>query len=114
MNRVIILFMFAALLSTGCSERDRMAISGEGLVTSGELLGVGIGTTEQQATEAMVMQGLARAGVERGGTCLSPKGFRADYTIQFVDFSWRRGTVCLGVTRGRVTQIGWLYNIFSP
>jgi hypothetical protein len=91
-----------------------MAIGGEGLVTSGAKLGVAVGATERTATQTLVLQGLSRAGVERGGTCLSPRVFRADYTVQFLDTSWRRGTVCLGITRGRVSQIGWLYNFLGP
>jgi len=104
-----------ALIATACSERDGMAtIEGEGLVATGEKLGVRVGATEKAATQTLLMQGLERAGVERGGTCLSPRVFRADYTVQFLDTSWTRGTVCLGVTRGRVTHIAWLYNMLSP
>jgi hypothetical protein len=89
-------------------------VNAEGLVTSGKKLGVSVGATEQSASRTLLLQGLVRAGVVRGGSCLSPRAFRADYTVQFVDLSWRRGTVCLGITRGRVSHVGWLYNFLAP
>lgn len=115
MKNWIFAVALAAPFETGCSERDRMAtIDSEGLVTTGGKLGVRVGATERAATRTLLTQGLQRAGIERGGTCLSPRVFPADYTVKFVDLSWRRGTVCLGITRGRVTQVGWLYNMLSP
>lgn len=105
----------ATLLVAGCSERNSMAtIDGEGLITAGWKLGAEIGASEETATRTLLNQGLERAGVEKGGTCRSPRTFRANYTVQFLDLSWRKGTVCLGITRGRVSQIAWLYNPLSP
>ena len=62
-------------------------IDGEGLLTKGEKLGVRVGATEWAATRTLLTQGLQRAHIERGGACLSPRVFPADYTVQFVDLS---------------------------
>lgn len=104
-----------ALLVAGCSELDRMAtINAEGLVDHGNKLGIPIGAALGAARGALSNRGLIETGIERGGSCNSPRTFPAEYTVFFVDLSWRRGTVCLGVTRGRVSHIAWLYNALSP
>ena len=103
------------LICAGCSERDKMAtIDAEGLVDRGQKLGVPIGATISTAQKTLTAQGFQAASVERGGSCNSPRRFAADYTAFFMDMTWRKGTVCIGVTRGRVSHIAWLYNPLSP
>lgn len=115
MRRPAAISAFVFLLLAGCSERNRMAtVDAEGLIDGGKKLGVEVGESQQDATRTLIAQDLQLGGIERGGTCNSPRTFKADYTVQFLDMSWRRGTVCLGITSGRVSQIAWLYNLLSP
>ena len=86
----------------------------EGLIDRGQKLGVPIGATLAIARKTLVEQGLEFSAIERGGSCNSPRTFPADYTAYFLDMSWRRGTVCVGVTNRRISHIAWMYNPLSP
>jgi hypothetical protein len=100
---------------SACSERNRMAtVDGQGLISQGQKLGVHIGDPLPLAVKTLEDQGLVMGGIVLGGNCLSPTKFAADRTVQLVDLSWRKGTVCLGVTHERVSHIGWLYNMLAP
>lgn len=62
-------------------------IDGQGLISNGSRLEVMIGDAEQHAKRALERQGIIMAGTKRGGTCLTPARFQADYTTQFLDSS---------------------------
>lgn len=89
-------------------------IDGQGVISRGQKLGVRIGDSVPVAVKTLKGEGLVMGGTVRGGSCLSPETFEANYTVQLVDLSWRKGTVCLGVMQGRVSHIGWLYNLLAP
>jgi hypothetical protein len=102
------------LLCPACSDRTTAAlVNGEGLLAEGSRFGVSVGDPFSTASTTLLKQGFQVGTIDPGGNCLSPKNFPAERTAYFLDLSWRQGTVCLGITKGRVSQIGRLYNPLS-
>ncbi len=89
-------------------------VQAEGLIDRGQKLGIPIGTTLAAAKKTLIDQGFQVGSVEQGGSCNSPRTFPAEYTAYFIDMTWRRGTVCIGISKRRVSHIAWLYNPLSP
>lgn len=106
------LFFFPAvwLLS---SDLNRIALFNTyGQKSSGHLAGVRIGQSQDEAASQFIRMGMISAPYADDGSCPLHGSF--DAILVFIDTSWRRGTICIGLRKGRVSSFAWRYNFLQP
>lgn len=94
------------------NDANRYALTnGAGDITEGERFGVNIGDRIEVARST-----LARSGFTElfSPSELSDIAYPWRNHYIFGDHGWRRGTVWLEVSEGRVTRIGWRYQFGAP
>lgn len=95
------------------SDLDRIAlIDTHGQKSSGTLAGVRVGQSSQDAVYNLKNLGMRSANYADDGSC--PLRGRFDQIIVFIDVSWRKGTICIGIIQGKVSSVAWRYNFFQP
>lgn len=108
------LILLILLVAVGCSEQTRVALfPGSGEIDHGTVLGVRVGATLEEARAALTQRGLEEGDLAKEDHCVG-QPFRADAILYFYDMSWRRGVMCVGISKGRVVRVGWLYNFLAP
>lgn len=55
---------------------------------------------------------MVSAAYSDDGSC--PLIGQFDEVLVFVDVSWRKGTICVGISDGRVKSSAWHYNFLQP
>jgi hypothetical protein len=83
-----------------------------GQQTSDGFAGVRIGDRAEVASTAFAKRGMLSAPYQDDGSC--PITGKYDEILVFVDMSWRKGTICVGVTQGAVKAFAWRYNFLQP
>jgi hypothetical protein len=107
---VLLAFPATWLLS---GDLNRIALfNAYGQKTSGHLAGVRIGQTRDEAIAQFLRMEMISATYADDGSCPLRGSF--DGALVFLDTSWRRGTICVGLREGRVSAFAWRYNFFQP
>lgn len=120
MNRIRLLWILTASAIVGLAiwfvafdDLDRAALAHyTGQKSSGTFAGVSVGDPEDVAVQAFESRRMVSAPYADDGSC--PLSGTFDHVLVFVDVSWRKGTICVGISEGVVKSMAWRYNFMQP
>ena len=96
------------------SEVNRLAFfKSSGSISSGNILGVSIGDTDEQAGSELEKRGFRLAPLAESRTCLGEVAKMGGAASLYLDRSWRNGAVCLFQKDGYIYRVKWGFSIFS-
>jgi hypothetical protein len=105
--------MFVGIAFALSDEINRVAlIDYTGQKSSGSFAGVRIGDRAEVAYTSFKRRGMLNQPYRDDGSCRTTGNY--DEILVFVDTSWRKGTVCVGVTHGTIKTFAWRYNFLQP
>lgn len=116
--RMKVLFLAAAAtcLALGAffiNDLNRVAVfDGSGQISSGKLANIEVGQQQDVASKYLLDRGMISGVYKDDGSC--PIQGKFDNILVFVDLSWRKGTICLGVVKSKIATVAWRYNLFQP
>lgn len=109
---VVLLAAVSGAAAVLANDFNRAAlVNNAGVLTSGEMFGVAIGMSEEEAASILSKRLMRLDTYKDDGTCPLPPGY--EKVLLFVDLSWRSGNICAGLVKGKVKTLGWRYNLFQ-
>jgi RHS repeat-associated protein len=110
---LLMIILFFAVIWLCLNDLDRIAlVDTHGQKSAGGLAGVRVGQSEQDAVYEFMQRNMVRASYADDGSC--PLRGRFEKALVFIDMSWRKGTICIGISEGKVASIAWRYNFLQP
>lgn len=114
---LIVLFLallFSVFVAVICmGDINRAALTNfTGQKLSGSFAGINIGDGQELARNKLFKKEMVIVKYVDDGSCPINSAF--DKILVFVDVSWRKGTICIGISQGRVKAIAWRYNFMQP
>lgn len=87
----------------------------QGITKAGDVpFGVKMGSSRIVAARTLQEHGFTYADSMRGGLCLSTTYDDNDDVEVYLDYSWRRGTICVQIKEDVVRGLEWSFVPFAP
>jgi hypothetical protein len=106
----VLLLLFSVTLFDDINRAALIDYTGQ--KSSGSFAGIAIGDPQSSARETLLQRGMTIVHYQDDGSC--PIEGQFDDILVFVDLSWRKGNVCIGISQGAVKSIAWRYNFLQP
>ena len=114
---VLFLIIIGMLVFLSSDELDQAGFtSSNGHIESGAKFGIYIGMPVSDARQRLVSRGLSPDDLTIESHFVPPQSclhrvYGPDRHVEaWSDDSWRRGTICLTSTQGKITSVAWRFN----